>query len=254
MIWFACPTCNASINFADDKAGTQGACPKCGQRVQVPQRLASPPEKTVLDKLSPEVPEREAIPAGGQRPGAPAVVPRTLCPRCRQEVGCPPELAGRSVVCPHCGAMFNLPGGQPVAAPAPITTRPGRAPIEFDEPQPAPKRRERRPEIDEEEEDDRPRRRRRNRDHDDFRPDPGPGPAAILGLIFSCIGFFFGILIPFSCGTSIYIALPTSLGGFIMSLCGRPSAARTLGIVFGAIGLLLSVLVFFALGAVFRIR
>src|SRR5690349_5212244 len=45
MIRFACPACQSHLKSPDDKAGAKIACPKCGQKVRVPE----PPDSgTVL--------------------------------------------------------------------------------------------------------------------------------------------------------------------------------------------------------------
>src|SRR5438105_9694668 len=50
MIHFQCPSCSVRLNVADDKAGTKGPCPKCGQRLQVPGLTQN---KTILGKSVP---------------------------------------------------------------------------------------------------------------------------------------------------------------------------------------------------------
>lgn len=35
-IRFACPTCKSALEAAEDTVGSKSSCPKCGQRVQVP--------------------------------------------------------------------------------------------------------------------------------------------------------------------------------------------------------------------------
>jgi phage FluMu protein Com len=49
MLRFACPACNAVMNSPDGTAGVKVACPKCGQRLQIP----APPKGTILAKPLP---------------------------------------------------------------------------------------------------------------------------------------------------------------------------------------------------------
>jgi hypothetical protein len=51
MIRFQCPACNVILQGSDAQAGNKIACPKCGQRLQIPQPPANP---TVLGKVLPE--------------------------------------------------------------------------------------------------------------------------------------------------------------------------------------------------------
>ena len=49
MIRFHCPSCNASLKINDSLAGRKCACPKCGQRLDVPAPAAPPATPTVED-------------------------------------------------------------------------------------------------------------------------------------------------------------------------------------------------------------
>src|SRR5262245_66152130 len=50
MIQFSCPKCQSVLSATEQQAGIKVACPKCGQRLQVPQPQ---PNKTVLGHLMP---------------------------------------------------------------------------------------------------------------------------------------------------------------------------------------------------------
>jgi hypothetical protein len=43
MISFACPACKSAINVPSAAAGKQGSCPKCGQRLQIPEAQLNRP-------------------------------------------------------------------------------------------------------------------------------------------------------------------------------------------------------------------
>ncbi len=180
MIRFACPTCNTTISAPDDKAGGKGPCPKCGQRVQIPEPPKPPPmlNKTVLGRIEDIMPGSPLLPFGtmpspvptasappvAQRVDAPmaSVVPvppaATYCPRCRSEISCPPELIGRVVACPVCHEQFVIPQ-VPVLASAAAQALPDLAPA------PAPERRA----TYRDDEDDEPSRSRRQREQIGFR-------------------------------------------------------------------------------------
>ena len=48
MIRFACPTCRKAFRCADDKSGRKFACPKYGQRLQIPAASNRTRDKTIL--------------------------------------------------------------------------------------------------------------------------------------------------------------------------------------------------------------
>lgn len=58
MIHFLCPRCQASLKVPDNAAGRKGPCPKCGQRLQVPQPRRN---RTVLGVL-PDTPHEKMLP------------------------------------------------------------------------------------------------------------------------------------------------------------------------------------------------
>src|SRR5262249_14323278 len=123
MIRFACPNCNAVMTAPDNLAGSKGVCPKCGQKVKVPNPPPPAENKTVLGKLLPEdfahpetatnaataptPPPSDRIPMlelATAVPPAPVAspTPQVLCPHCHRLVATSPQLAGQVVLCPHC--------------------------------------------------------------------------------------------------------------------------------------------------------
>src|SRR5262249_3154537 len=129
MSRFACPTCKAVLTAPDDRAGTKGLRPTCGQTVQVPTPPPPARDKTVLGKLLPEdfaalkkaavsatpFAAEDPIPAFRSAP-VPPPMPEIPCPHCRRAVANDPRFAGQVVRCPHCGEAFFLSGPQPVAS------------------------------------------------------------------------------------------------------------------------------------------
>jgi hypothetical protein len=100
----------------DDRAGSKGACPTCGQRVQVPQ--PTPSNKTRLGKLllddAPAPTPTSEIPKWIPAPAVPVATPASsiTCPRCRLELAYKPAQAGGWVTCPRCAEMFTIPGAR----------------------------------------------------------------------------------------------------------------------------------------------
>lgn len=57
---FACPVCNTVMRMPSSKVGKKGNCPKCGQRLEIPQ---PPPQGTILASPLPSDPAiRAAVP------------------------------------------------------------------------------------------------------------------------------------------------------------------------------------------------
>jgi hypothetical protein len=88
MIRFACPACNAVMSVPPNAAGKKGNCPKCGQRLRIPQPPAA--KHTTLGRLLPDPGAGIAAPAirqpqSWQAPAAPQQQPTaTLRPRRRR--------------------------------------------------------------------------------------------------------------------------------------------------------------------------
>lgn len=92
MIRFVCPRYQASLRVPDQAGGKKGPCPQCGQRLQVPQAIPLPRNRTVLG----------APPA--RHP--PRIENLFSCPVCRADVGVSEEELGRMVSCHRCGSSF----------------------------------------------------------------------------------------------------------------------------------------------------
>jgi hypothetical protein len=125
MIRFACPMCNAAMAAPDDRAGSKGTCPKCGQRIQVPK--PPPANKTVVGKLLDDQPasapfKQVDASVATIPPPPPSPGPTILCPRCHQSAFCPPELLGWTVSCPSCGESLTASGHTPVPSAVAIPT------------------------------------------------------------------------------------------------------------------------------------
>ncbi len=243
MIRFACPTCATALHGEDSDAGSKVTCFQCGQRVLVPAPDSKPADNQ---------PTRSASP--GEQPTLLPPIPldelhRPRPPREPQHLPSDPspfdiQLEKRPPPLPP----------PPPRQPEPIPPRiPAREYDDYDHDDEPPPRRSRRRDDEDDYDERRPRPRRRQRDNSGYTGDTGPGGAAVTGLVLSCIGAFFALLVPFSCGATLNLGLPLSVAGFITSLCGRESPTRTLGVVFGAIGCGMSLLMFFALaGAIAR--
>jgi DNA-directed RNA polymerase subunit RPC12/RpoP len=101
MIRFACPTCQSVLDSPDDSAGDKLACPRCGQRLQVPTPPAPPPNKTVLGALLP-----------GEGGPASAAGVAVTCPGCGRTIPLRPEEMALAVECARCGTRFGPAGPQ----------------------------------------------------------------------------------------------------------------------------------------------
>ncbi|OAI45068.1 hypothetical protein AYO44_13170 [Planctomycetaceae bacterium SCGC AG-212-F19] len=77
MIRFACPSCQTAFNVDPSKAGLRTKCPKCGQRVAVPQ----PRDVTLPGILLTGSPPADDTPTGGQTAPIPEWVQEQLQPK-----------------------------------------------------------------------------------------------------------------------------------------------------------------------------
>src|SRR5688572_22842809 len=50
-IRFACPSCKQQMDANESKAGSKLFCPKCGQKIKIPQPPPDPRKKTMLGEL-----------------------------------------------------------------------------------------------------------------------------------------------------------------------------------------------------------
>src|SRR5438874_1736645 len=70
MIRFGCPSCKTVLSAPPEQAGTKVGCPRCGQRLLVPQ--PPPPNKTLLGALLPQETQAAPRPSGAAGPVASA--------------------------------------------------------------------------------------------------------------------------------------------------------------------------------------
>jgi hypothetical protein len=129
-IRFSCPTCGAIHEAPDNRAGVKCACPKCGQKVRVPQPkpIISPTAQTVLGKL-----EDFPMPRNAQPPPLPALIPFidvepvvmslphqkqiVTCPGCGRRIPLDHDDPVRVIQCARCDTFFNPLSGQVVSPP-----------------------------------------------------------------------------------------------------------------------------------------
>ena len=115
-IEFACPN-GHRLSCSDDRAGTQGKCPKCGVAFQVPNASTvapnSPPPRNPLSSSSATGAAGGSasngdsmVTSGGGKP-APTQI-HFLCPSGHKLNG-PLSLQGQPGQCPHCGMKFRIP-------------------------------------------------------------------------------------------------------------------------------------------------
>ena len=101
-IAFQCPS-GHKLTCSEDRAGTQGKCPKCGATFEVPSpngRPTGPPPRNPDGKLT------DAESAGKSGTAQAMIV--FLCPNGHRPNG-PATLQGQPGQCPHCGAKFRIP-------------------------------------------------------------------------------------------------------------------------------------------------
>lgn len=112
MIEFECPQ-GHKLNCPDDKAGSAGQCPKCGERFLIP---SDGDDEGGLPPVSPPEAPSLAPPTGGNGDGLAGGGPSDdgddeivfLCPNGHRLSG-PSTLQGRPGQCPHCGSKFRIP-------------------------------------------------------------------------------------------------------------------------------------------------
>lgn len=126
------------MQAGDGRAGTEGKCPRCGQRLIVPGAAPAPPAS-----LGVRPADLRASPPPPPPPVPPRQQPTVSCPSCGGVMSADSALAGRAVSCPFCGAAFVMPGGPSHAQVVVLPDAP-----------PPPQR-----QLREEDDDDRPRRR-----------------------------------------------------------------------------------------------
>jgi hypothetical protein len=204
----------------DGKAGTKGPCPRCGQRLQVP----NPVRRTIVGKL---------VSAATRRRPAPVVapvaerVPVVSCPHCQGKLAVRPEHVGQVLQCVHCKGKAQLastPSGLALRPVSPFADLPVTA----------------LPEVRESDwgvdlEDDYRERARAVRRQ-------GGNGAGIAGLTLGCVAasiVFTGYFI--FCGIGNYLAIPLSVAGFVCSCFGR-GGTRVAGIIVSLLSLALAVL------------
>lgn len=116
-IEFACPN-GHRLSCSDDRAGTQGKCPKCGVAFQVPNASTIPaggPPPRNADQASDSGKSTQVAGAGSSTGGeelemgkpAPSQI-QFLCPNGHKLNG-PMSLQGQPGQCPHCGMKFRIP-------------------------------------------------------------------------------------------------------------------------------------------------
>lgn len=113
MIRFACPTCKAVLKAPPRKAGDEVACPKCGQRVLIP----NPVKPAEAPNLSPNFAPKPN-PVNRTVLAQPEAMIHYSCPRCKKLLEAPVHCAGQKIHCPDCNQRLQIP--QPTTpAPAP---------------------------------------------------------------------------------------------------------------------------------------
>ncbi|MEX1095897.1 MAG: hypothetical protein WED34_07600 [Planctomycetales bacterium] len=111
-IEFHCPYCTAAIRVADTAAGKRGRCPKCAQRVMIPQpvglagpiasvAVAAPEGSASADEIA--FPEEYAAPPDRPQWFSPVAKPKGKAaePRRSQRSAPPPENAPQASPAPH---------------------------------------------------------------------------------------------------------------------------------------------------------
>jgi predicted Zn finger-like uncharacterized protein len=133
VLRFQCPVCKTVMQAPDDKIGKKVACPKCGQRLQIP----APPRGTVLATPLPtqEVPNRQQQPPpqiqGISQPPKPVLPdsdPELIpvpCPGCGRVILLPPNELSWTIECSRCGRRFvPRPPSSPPPALLPVEESP----------------------------------------------------------------------------------------------------------------------------------
>lgn len=95
-ISFDCPHCQARVRAPEDRVGQNGTCPKCRNKIVVPEPIH---EATLVE----EAEEVESYPLEGEpgEPAADAPADRRPCPVCGELI-----VAG-AAKCRYCGEVFD---------------------------------------------------------------------------------------------------------------------------------------------------
>src|SRR5262245_34167632 len=101
---FNCPN-GHRIVCPEDRAGTEGRCPKCGVTVRIPGTSAGPAKAPAANAVAPS-PEADRDMELG--PEVPDVNIPFLCPN-GHRLFAPKRLEGQAGQCPQCGARFLVP-------------------------------------------------------------------------------------------------------------------------------------------------
>jgi hypothetical protein len=207
-IHFACPACNATMTAPDGRAGSKGPCPKCGQRLQVP----NPVRRTIVGKLVSVATRRRPAPVVAPVAERVPIVP---CPHCQGKLAVRPELLGQVLQCVHCKGKAQLAStasGLALLAVSPFADLPVVTPA-----------------VDGSDwsvdlEEDRPRPRRRERDREAGVDSAGAG-SVVLGSValFLALLPMFSLMAWFRAGTLLDVALVLSIIGMLASIPQRTS-------------------------------
>jgi DNA-directed RNA polymerase subunit RPC12/RpoP len=131
MIRFTCPTCRAILGCPDHKAGRKMPCPKCGQRLLVPNPIKpAANNKTVLGEPLPapdrldDVRAANASTARIPPPPLQSSAPRLInCPGCHSQLEVQNDGLEQQVDCPSCGTRFTaLPDEPETISPDPVAS------------------------------------------------------------------------------------------------------------------------------------
>lgn len=82
MIRFACPSCNGVVKLRNARAGSKCYCPKCGQRLAVPNVVSA---EAIEERV------------------------RFECPACQTALSSPASKSGTKFHCPRCGQRILIP-------------------------------------------------------------------------------------------------------------------------------------------------
>jgi outer membrane biosynthesis protein TonB/DNA-directed RNA polymerase subunit RPC12/RpoP len=122
MIRFQCPVCNSVINAQDERTGDKIACPKCGQRLQIPTPPRPKPTPTVPLVAPAQI--QPAAPSLGKKAATPQLkkaAPDKVvvsCRGCGVTIGVALSQVGQALSCPRCGHSLAGDAGRRGRAPA----------------------------------------------------------------------------------------------------------------------------------------
>jgi len=102
---FNCPN-GHRIVCPEDRAGTEGRCPKCGVTVRIPSESTAPAKAPAANAAAAPSPEPGRDMQRG--PEVPEVNIPFLCPN-GHRLFAPKRLEGQAGQCPQCGARFLVP-------------------------------------------------------------------------------------------------------------------------------------------------